>query len=309
MKLCFDMNCFKRVAWAHRIAVFCWAGLVGLLVGCASSPYEHGTGRMDVDLPLSPSMEQQFYIGEPHGFLDHADWIWPESLLRKLILWDASIDSHQISEQTISALRQYIEENDLRNVQVLVNCYKPGNQWRRLFKNRTVGGGWRFTLGILSVVYYTIMPGRFFGGDAYNPYTNTIYLYSDNVNVALHEGGHAKDFGRRESKGLHAAIYSLPLAPLYYEAKATNDALSYLKDRQEHEQRAEAYRDLYPAYGTYVAGSLVRNASEPLTAQLLLVIPAHVVGAIAAAVAVDEEPDEDARVGDTTEDAAIMDLR
>lgn len=262
-----------------------------LFAGCTSTPYEYGTGRMDIDLPLSPPMEQQFYIGEPHAFLDHADWIWPESLLRKLMLWDASIDSHQISQETLAALQRFIIENDLRNVQVLVNCYKPGNQWKRLFKNRTVGGGWRFTLGIFSVVSYTIMPGRFFGGDAYNPYTNTIYLYSDNVNVALHEAGHAKDFGRREMKGLNAFIYSLPLAALYYEAKASSDTLSYLYDKQDSTQRAEAYKDLYPAYGTYVAGSLTRNSSEPLAAQLVLVIPAHIAGRVAAAL-VDDQPEE-----------------
>ncbi|MGQ9426660.1 hypothetical protein ACXYTJ_12635 [Gilvimarinus sp. F26214L] len=252
------------------------------LSACASAPYEYGTGRMHLDGPLSPPMEQQFYIGEPHAFLDHADWIWPESLLRKLILLDPSIDSHQISPETLGALRAYIDDNELHNVQVLVNCYKPGNQWMRLFKNRAVAGGWRFTLGILSVVSYTIFPGRFFGGDAYNPYTNTIYLYSDNINVALHEAGHAKDFGRRANKGLHAGIYALPLAALYYEHRASSDALSYLQDQDNSFQQAEAYKDLYPAYGTYIAGNLTRNASEPLAAQLMLMIPAHIAGRIAA---------------------------
>lgn len=259
-----------------------------LVTACVSTPYEYGTGRLAVDTPLSPPMEQQFYIGAPHAFLDHADWIWPESLLRKLMLLDASIDSHQISEETIYALQQYMVENELHNVQVLVNCYKPGNQWKRLFKNRTVGAGWRFTLGMLSVASYTIMPGRFFGGDAYNPYTNTIYLYSDNINVALHEAGHAKDFGRRELKGTNAAVYSLPFAALYYEALASNDAVSYLNDKRDTFQRKEAYKDLYPAYGTYVAGNLVRNSSEPLAAQMVLVIPAHIAGRIAAALVDDD---------------------
>ncbi|MCW8194261.1 hypothetical protein F6455_05650 [Proteobacteria bacterium 005FR1] len=285
-----------RSGW-RRLA---FAGLlvsIALVTGCVSAPYEYGTGRLATDMPLSPPMEQQFYIGEPHPFLDHADWIWPESLLRKLMLWDASMDSHQMSEETIAALRNYMEENELDNVQVLVNCYKPGNQWKRLFRNRAVGAGWRFTLGMFSVASYTILPGRFFGGDAYNPYTNTIYLYSDNINVALHEAGHAKDFGRREMKGTNAAIYSLPFAALYYEAKASSDAVSYLHDKQNSRQRKEAYKDLYPAYGTYVAGNLVRNSTEPLAAQLVLVIPAHIAGRIAAAF-VDDEPSGEGELPD-----------
>lgn len=290
----------------RRLAYGALVGLVGLTSGCVSSPYQYGTGRLATDMPLSPPMEQQFFVGEPHAFLDHADWIWPESLLRKLMLLDASIDSHQISEETIAALRHYMDENELHNVQVLVNCYKPGNQWMRLFRNRTVGGGWRFTLGILSVASYTIMPGRFFGGDAYNPYTNTIYLYSDNINVALHEAGHAKDFGRRRMKGTNAAIYSLPLAALYYEANASSDVLSYLHDKQAMSQQAEAYKDLYPAYGTYVAGSLVRNSSDPLVAQMVLVIPAHIAGRVAAAL-VDKE--EEPVLSDTVREPGDVDVQ
>lgn len=264
-----------------------------LLSGCASAPYEFGTGRLAEDAALYPKMEQQFYIGEPHAFLDNAGWFWPDSLFRKLILLDTSIDNHKISPETLAALERYLVDNEMEHVQVLVNCYKPGNQWSRLFRNRTVGGGWRFTLGILSVVNYTIMPGRFFGGDAYNPYTHTIYLYSDNINVALHEAGHAKDFARRELKGTHAAIYSLPFAPLYYEARASNDALSYLKAIDDVEQQADAYATLYPAYGTYLAGNLGRNASDPIVVQLATAVPAHIVGRIAGAWRPDDPPHEE----------------
>ena len=42
-------------------------------------------------------------------------------------------------------------------------------------------------------VFYTIFPGRVFGGDRYNPFTNTINLYSDHPSIALHEAAHAKD--------------------------------------------------------------------------------------------------------------------
>lgn len=263
-----------------------------MLSGCVSSPYEYGTGRIDIDSQLSPPMDQQYFIGEPHAFLDKSDWIWPGSLISKLILWDASVDSHQISEETIAAVKLFIEENDLSNVQVLINCYKPGNQWQRLFKNKTVHPFWRFTFGIFSVAGYTIMPGRFFGGDAYNPYTNTIYLYSDNPGIALHEAGHAKDFGRRRMKGTNAFIYSLPLAALYYEAKATSDALSYINDKKINGSLYDAYKILYPAYGTYVGGSLGSFANEPYLVQLGIVIPAHIIGRVKGAMADDFEDDE-----------------
>jgi hypothetical protein len=249
--------------------------------GCVSVPYAYGTGRIAEDAARSPPVQQQFIYGKPNKFLDAADWFWPESLLGKLLLWNKNIDSHQISPQTVDAMKTFMTENDLRNVQVLVNGYYPGNQWKRLFKNKTVGGGWRYTFGILSVVGYTILPGRFFGGDAYNPYTNTVYLYSDEPVIALHEAGHSKDFGRREWKGTHAALYQIPFVNLYYEANASSDALSYLECRDPERQK-EGYKLLYPAWSTYAGG----NVSDFLLESpwwALSVIPGHIVGRIQAA--------------------------
>ncbi len=84
------------------------------------------------------------------------------------------------------------------------------------------------------------------GGDHYNPFTNTISLYSDIPAVAIHEGGHAKDFAQRTYKGTYAAAYVLlPGVPLYHEAKATSDALAYIREHETFEQEREAYRTLY----------------------------------------------------------------
>lgn len=252
-----------------------------MLQACTTVPYQYGVERAELDKGLYPPLTQQYYQGAPSKVLDAADWYWPNSLLAKLILWDKDVDSHQISDETLAVLKQYIDDNQLDEVQVLVNTYKPGNQWRRLFKNRTIAPGWRYTLGVLSVSFYTILPGRFFGGDAYNPYTNTIYLYSDDPSIALHEAGHAKDFARRHYKGTHAAIYSLPFAALYYEAKASNEALSYLQQKQQLEAKAEAYEILYPAYATYVSGNFLRF-SEYAAYSAIGVIPGHIAGQIAA---------------------------
>lgn len=256
--------------------------VVALQTACVSSPYLYGTGDEYHSDEMYPPMEEQFLYGEPSKFLDASDWIWPGSWLAKLLLWDKKIDSHEISEDTIQKLQDYIEANKLENVQVLVNSYSPGNQWSRLFKNKSVGAGWRYTLGILSVAYYSALPGRFFGGDAYNPYTNTIYLYSDIDAVALHEGGHAKDFTRRKHKGMHAAIYAIPLAPLYYEAVASNDTVSYLNENGDADSLKRAYRKLHPAYGTYIGGGFGTILGLPYAAAAA-VIPGHITGNISAA--------------------------
>lgn len=234
----------------------------------------------------SKPVEQQFIVGAPSSFLDASDWIWPGSWLAKLFLWDRKIDSHTISDETIGALAEYLQSNELDDVQVLVNTYRPGVQWSRTFRNQEVGAGWRYTLGILSATFYTILPGRFFGGDHYNPYSNTISIYSDIEGVALHEAGHAKDSNSRRYKGTYGAIYMIPGVPLYHEAVASNDALSYLHSRCDLAGEKAAYRILHPAYGTYVGGTFFSQSG----AALLGAIPGHITGAIAAAGA---DPMED----------------
>ena len=46
----------------------------------------------------------------------------------------------------------------------------------------------------------------------------------------------------------------LPIAPLYHEAKATNDALGYVLTEGDVELQREAYQILYPAYGSTLGG-------------------------------------------------------
>lgn len=285
MGWCLASLCALKVCLRSALLV-----MSALLVSCASPNYQYGNERAEYDREHGLHTQQQFILGKPHRFLDAADWIWPGSWLAKLFLWNRDIDSHTISPETIADMQRYLERNELHNVQVLVNAYSPGNQWRRLFNNKTVGAGWRYTLGVLSVAYYSALPGRFFGGDAYNPYTNTIYLYSDSPEIALHEGGHAKDTARRQRRGLHAALYALPGAALYYEACATNDALSYLLDNELTSEQKEAYKTLHPAYGTYVLGTVGNFVSDIPGLSLLGAIPGHVTGGISA-LRVSEPPE------------------
>lgn len=258
--------------------------LVVLCSGCASNYYSYGTQGLDASDGDSRKVDKQFIVGEPNKVLDAADWYWPGSLLAKLLLWNHKIDSHEISDDTIEVMRLYMERNELADVQVLVNTYKPGVQWVRTFKNKEVGAGWRYTLGILSALQYTILPGRFFGGDHYNPYSNTISIYSDIPAVALHEAAHAKDSNSRRNKGLYAALYIIPGVPLYHEAVATNDALSYIRDNCALQDEKDAYRILHPAYGTYIGGTFAAFAQQSELA-LLAALPGHLTGAISASKA------------------------
>ena len=245
-----------------------------LAVGCASTPYrfaEHG--ETDLTLALRDG-EPQVERGEPNAWVDGFGHYF-FSLPSKLLLLDWKVNDHDVSPEVEQDLRDYLAANGLCNVKVRINQYAPGGEWQRLGKNREMPGGWRFTLGALSVIFYTIFPERLFagfpfigGGDHYNPYTNTISIYSNRRPIAIHEGGHAKDFankGNRHWRGFYAGARAVPLAgvlvALLQEGVATQDALSWEQATGDAADSKRAYRTLYPAYGTYLGGAAQSGAS------------------------------------------------
>jgi len=277
------------------------------LTACAAVPYVPGQGiEGPRTLPLRPG-EAQIERGRPSPFLDGLGH-YVLSLPTKLLLWNWDVDNHEISPETEARMAKYLADNDLHQVKVRLNEYAPGAEWRRLIHNRAVNGFWRYTIGALTVSLYTILPGRAFagllGGDHYNPFTNTINLYSDHPAVALHEAGHAKDFAQRKYKGTYGALRILPLVPLFQEGLATGDAIGYDRDLGLTEAEKADYKVLYPAYGTYVVGEGLRWISTPWAypIQLAAAIPGHIVGRIKAA-GVEEPP---APVGAASDEAAPL---
>ncbi|MCG6168516.1 hypothetical protein LFX25_11835 [Leptospira sp. FAT2] len=221
----------------------------------------------------------QFEEGEPYWLLDFLGNVF--GVLSKLILWNRKMSNHRFSEETKNYLKDYIRENNLKDVKVRFNQYAPIDDLVQLWKSDTVHPILKYTVGIFNWAIGAILPGRLFAGlfngDHYNPYSNTINLYSDLPSVVLHEGGHSKDFALRKYKSLYSIGYSIPfLGPLYAEARASDDALRYLRHRCDLKNELIAYRTLYPAYATYAAGPILDSVGELVG--LAASIPGHIVG-------------------------------
>ncbi|QDT88511.1 hypothetical protein [Gimesia algae] len=251
--------------------------LCASISGCATTPYVYQPALIESPEPLLAAGEPQIVRGKRRPVIDGIGWV--VGVPGKVLLWNRRVDNHNVSPETEAAIAAYLEKNGLEQVKVRVNEYDPLGEWKRLRKNKAVGWGWRYTAGTLTALSYTLLPGRIIGGDNYNPFTNTISLYSDLPAVALHEGGHAKDFGTRKYKGTYAVAGALPVVSLWPEAIATNDALGYLRAEEDFETEEEAYRVLYPAYATYIAGAATPFLPyADLAVKAGTVIPAHLVG-------------------------------
>jgi len=240
------------------------ASVAGCVSGChVLTPQPITVKQQYIDSELICSSEPQIEVGRPNKVLDTIGWI--VGIPSKVILWDRRVDNHAVSDQTIGTVAGYLHANHLPHVKVRANQYAPLEEFQRLRKNRTVAWPYRYTLGLLSVAQGAVLPGRIFGGDHFNPYTQTIHLYSDVPSIGLHEGAHAKDFTRRELQGTYALFYQF--IPLWHETIASEDALAYVHAGGDRAQICEANRILYPAFGTHVGagvGYFFPSASFPV---------------------------------------------
>ena len=271
--------------------------LLAVATGCATSPYRLSTyGETDLTLPLRDG-ETQIERGAPNAAVDGFGHYF-FSLPTKLLLLSWKVDNHNITPEVEQSMEEYLRTNGLHKTKVRLNQYAPGGEWRRLFKNKEMPAGWRYSLGVLAVSFYTIFPERLFagfpiigGGDHYNPFTNTISIYSGSRPIVLHEAAHAKDFTdieNRHWKGVYAGLRALPLIglpfALWQEAVSTSDALSWELATAGSRESKAAYRTLYPAYGTYLGGSAQAAAAFFSDGWILyavqygVVVAGHIVG-------------------------------
>lgn len=273
------MNAANCCQLARGVLSLLASGMLMSVAGCAAAPYRAGSRAVYYTSPdLSPLTQPQIERGQPRPVIDAIGWAI--GIPSKIVLWNRRIDNHNISPETEAAIGEYLAINDLQTVKVRLNQYAPGDDWRRLVANKSIGWGWRYTFGTVTWLGEAILPGRVVGGDHYNPYSNTIHIYSDVPAVAVHEGGHAKDFAGRKYKGTYAAVYVIPGVPLWHEAVATNDALGYLQTFSDTATEREGYNVLYPAYGTYVGDALSGVVPASGIVGVGAVVTGHVAGRV-----------------------------
>jgi hypothetical protein len=237
------------------------------LAGLAASLHGQGppTEPVPADAESSRSGYAQFEHGQPHKVVDAVGWVF--GIPKKVILWDRRAVNHRVSPETEQHLAEYMAANGLSTTKVRINQYDPIGEWRRLRANKEVGAGWRYTIGAFGTLTYTLIPGRMFGSDGYNPYTDTINVYSDIPCLAQEQGSYAKLIHARPHPGTYAALTSLPIVQLWPEKASKNDVLDYTLENGTPEQHEEATRVLYAEYGAEVGGqtSLILGSNVPLT--------------------------------------------
>ena len=229
---------------AKRAPAILILAITASLCGCASS-----------GLPAPPRGARPHVVyGRPNAVLDGTGWVL--GIPSKLALWDKRADNHAVSPQTVHEVGSYLQSRGAQDVLVRVNQYDPIGEWGRLRRNRNIPAGWRYTTGVLQTAQYTLIPGRLFGEDWYNPFTNSLHLYSDIPSLGIAKAGYAVDVRRRNYPGAYATTQLLPVASLVHETVGTEESLAWSKEVGSPQAIEETQRILYPSYGGSVGASV-----------------------------------------------------
>ena len=206
---------------------------------------------------------------------------WAVSIPKKILLWDSRAGNQHVSQSTTQQVTRYLQYRQLQGVKVRVNQYDPIGEWDRLVDNQKISPGWKYSLGLLRHVRYTLLPGRIFGGDEYNPYTDTVSLYSDMPSQGLVESAFAYDVHSRVNPGTYAAVQSLPLVSMWHESLATDEVLSYISFYGDESQLQKFRQDLYARYGVVLGGELGQVLPDGTSAfQVVGAVAGHATAAL-----------------------------
>ena len=245
--------------------------------GCTGEGCGGCTGEADYRRRRS-NLDGGFVRGKKNILLDGAGWV--AGIPSKLLLWNTKVDSHSVSPETEQQLRQYLASRGLHDVKVRVNQYDPVGEWKRLIANKDIHAGWRYTVGAFAVSKYTLLPGRLFGNDEYNPFTNSISLFSDQQSIALREGAHASQAINAPYRGLYSASMYLPASPLWVDTTATREVLAYARETNQQPLERETYLVLFPSYGARIGQSMTLfiDAGQGAMSQAGFAMVGHAVG-------------------------------
>jgi hypothetical protein len=221
--------------------------LVAGLCGCASDSYRYGQFRA-VTAPVPPVVVDR---GEAHPQLDRLRNVveFPRRVLRF-----GRPDTRPTTQEVEQTVVTYLEKNDLTDVAVEVGEYAPSRQWQRLKENERVGPFWKYSVGSLTVVGYSLLPGRVFGTDTYNPFTDTLSINSRNPPRALFEAARAKALRGEQFVGSSVVLSSLPVIRSVADVRQASDVLSYLRAEEQWQLETAAYPQLYAEVGKEAIG-------------------------------------------------------
>jgi hypothetical protein len=242
------MDFSSRFKMSVRILIACCA----FFTGCVQKNYRYGITNPDLlaKLPHTPNL---ITYGGDHSRIDFIERAvyYPRNLIRS---WFPSskpqADPETLRLKTVQSAIDYLDDNGLQGVYVDVREYNPREQWNRLRGNTRIAPLWKYTGGTLHHVSYCLLPGRAFGRDSYNGFTNTLSVNSTSpANSVLH-AGYVKKLYNQRYPGLYMAANWLPIVPLVRDCSVSSDVLTYARVKGDWSLERELLPKAYGKVGS-----------------------------------------------------------
>ncbi len=241
---------------------------LGMSAGCVSDSYRYGVDApLGHTQPYAPDSSNPIAHGVAQPKLDRIEAFVqsPRKLLRKISQRPEPDPTEEARQKEAAAAfaAEYLAANGLNDVQIDIRVYQPREQWAKLRANDDIRPIWKYTGGTLSWLRYSILPMRAFHSDHYDPFTNTLNLNSASSSKALYESALAKEFQRhrRFGVGAYAVLQYVPFVPLYHNAKASSDVLTY----SQHHLEGKFSEELYPLSYSRLGSTAVSEALSVVT--------------------------------------------
>ena len=234
--------------------------IVVVTSGCIQKSYRYGISNQELltRLPQTPNL---ITVGGNHPRIDSIERTvqYPAKVFRR---WFPSSkpaeDPDALRLQAVQSATDYLDDNGLKGVYVDVREYNPREQWTRLQNNRSISPFWKYTGGTLNHVGYCILPGRAFGRDSYNGFTNTLSINSISPAQSLLEAGYVKKLYDQRYPGTYLTANWLPILPLFRDSSVASDVLTYARVKQQWPLE----KDLLPQVYAQLGGDAVSQATS-----------------------------------------------
>lgn len=222
--------------------------------GCATfNPYQQVDQSIISQSAVCDCGDVEIQRGKPRPIIDAAGRFL--GIPNQIALGDKRVDNHNVSQATELEITNYLEQNGLNSVLVRSNQYAPVDELKRTISNDKIRPFWKLTFGSYNFLKYTLLPGRLTGGDWYNPYSDSLHIYSDSPILAVSKATYASDVRSRVNPGAYVAIKDIPLLGLGHDTTSTKLAIRWY-ETSSPEKYQEAKEVLYPNYGASVGGQI-----------------------------------------------------
>ncbi len=235
---------------------------VAFFSGCAQERYFYGTASEQFvsQTPLAGGASNPVVIDGHYPRLDRIENFirGPHQAVRRAFRLPVT-SPEQIEQQrdrTIALSQEYLAANGLNDVYIDVRRYEPREHWNRMMQNDRIAPFWKYTIGVLYMARYTLLPSRIMRSDEYSPFTNTLSINSTRPANALFESALAKQYRRQRYLGTYAALQYAPIVPMIHTSQAASDVLTYA---HVHEKWGIAH-ELYPTTYASLGSSIVSEA-------------------------------------------------